>query len=195
MKKILFISMVFLLLLALTISFLFVRQFPKHELATFTASVGNPDDCKVGGSVKFLGVGSALWWYFNLPGVTESFLAEGNSFLSSGFQALICKKDQAGYEENHRRIKRLINHALKHGEDINHVGEKGFTMLHGAIIQSDVKLAEFLLANGANPSTLSDKDAVWYGVTYSRLDAEHFIKALRENNWPVDDEMVSLIMR
>ena len=193
MKKIIFLSVVFIVMLLLAGTALFLKQFPDSELATISASVGNPDDCDIGGSSKVKAVGNVAWWYFNLPGVSQSYIDEGNSFLSSAFDALICKPDQSGYEENLGRVKRLVLHGKQYGESIDHVGVNRFNLLHGAIIKGDIALFRFLLKQGADPSALTASDAVWYAKSYGSQTAYQLALALRENDWPVNDEIIELL--
>lgn len=195
MKKLILVGFILITLLVVAIAALFLKQFPDKELVTISASVGNLDDCGIGGSSKVKGVGSFAWWYFNLPGVSQSYLEEGNSFLSSAFDALICKEDQPGYAENLKRVKRLVIHGKKLGESVDDVGENGFNLLHGAVIKGDVTFAGFLLDQGADPSAKTAEDAVWYGKDYQEKTALELAEALRGNNWPVSDEIVELLTK
>jgi hypothetical protein len=195
LKKIIVLGFLFFIMLVFAGAALFLKQFPDSELATISASVGNPDDCEIGGSSNVKAVGTVVWWYYNLPGVSQSYVDSGNSFLSSAFDALICKEGQAGYSENTRRIKRLVLHAKKYGESINHKGENGFNLLHGAIIHGDISLIKFLIKEGADVTSLTSKDAVWYAKSYDGLTPYQLGIALRKNQWPVSDEIIEFLRK
>ena len=193
MKKFILMSLLFVILVIFSGIVVMLKQFPDQELATISASVGNPDDCEIGGSSKVKLVGNFLWWYFHLPNVSQSFVDEGNSFMSSAFDALICKEGQRGYAENLRRTKRLVMHAKQYGESIDFVGENGFNLLHGAVIQGDLNLLKFLIEEGAEISATTATDAVWYAKSYDNKTAYQLALALRENDWPVSDEIIQAI--
>jgi len=195
MKKVIILGLLFIILIFISGAFLFLKQFPDRELATISASVGNADDCGIGGSSKVKGVGDFIWWYFNLPGVSQSYIDEGNSFIAAAFDALICKPQQAGYAENMRRIKRLVLHGKQLGESIDTHGENRFSLLHGAVIQGDASLIRFLIQEGADVSALTAADAVWYAKAYGNMTAHQLALALRENEWPVSDEIIELISK
>jgi hypothetical protein len=195
MKKAIILGLLFIALLVFSGAFLFLKQFPDRELATISASVGNPDDCEIGGSSKVKGVGDFIWWYFNLPGVSQTYIDEGNSFVAAAFDALICKPGQAGYAENIRRIKRLALHGKQLGESIDAHGENRFSLLHGAIIKGDALLISFLLEQGADVTALTSADAVWYAKAYGNMTSHQLALALRDNEWPVSDEIIELIKK
>jgi len=193
MKKAIILGLLFIILLVFSGAFLFLKQFPDRELATISASVGNADDCGIGGSSKVKGVGDFIWWYFNLPGVSQAYIDEGNSFVAAAFDALVCEPGQAGYAENMRRIKRLVLHGKQYGESIDAHGENRFSLLHGALIKGDTALISFLIEEGADVSALTSSDAVWYAKAYGDMTAMQLAQALRENDWPVSDEVIDLI--
>lgn len=195
MKKAIILGLLFIVLLAFSSAFLFLKQFPDRELATISASVGNPDDCEIGGSSKVKGVGNFIWWYFNLPGVSQTYIDEGNSFIAAAFDALICEPGQAGYVENIRRIKRLVLHGKQYGESIDAHGENRFSLLHGAVIKGDALLIRFLLEEGADVNAQTSADAVWYAKAYGNMTSHQLALALRENDWPVRDEILELIKK
>ncbi len=195
LKKIILIGLLSFSLFTLLAAALFVRQFPDSELATFSASVGNLDDCQVGGSPNTMRAGNVIWWYFLLPGVSESYLEEGNSFVSSAFHALTCNPGDPGYEANLQRVKRLVKHAIKHGESIDSLGINRFNLFHGAVIRSDLEFAQFLIANGADPLAVTRDDAVWYAKDYGKLNAFQLAEALPTNAWPVSDEMMAYLQQ
>ena len=113
--------------------------------------------------------------------------------MSSAFDALICKEGQRGYAENLRRTKRLVMHARQYGESIDQVGENGFNLLHGAVIQGDINLLEFLIKEGAKVTATTASDAVWYAKSYDNKTAYELAFALRENDWPVSDKIIELL--
>ena len=193
MKKTITLGLLFIILLAFTSAWLFLKQFPARELATISASVGNVDDCEIGGSSKVKGVGTFIWWYFSLPGVSEDFIEAGNSFAASGFDAMICKQGQPGYEENLRRIKRLVLHGKKFGESIDNTGNNRFSLLHGAVINSNIPLIKFLISEGADVAALTTEDAVWYAKAYGNMNSLQLALALRNNDWPVSYEVFELL--
>lgn len=193
MKKIISLSVLFVILLVFSGTWLFLSQFPKHELATFSASIGNAEDCESGGSDKFLNVGNLLWWYFQLPGVSQSFVDEGNNFVGSAFNAMICKQGQPGYAENTRRIRRLVLHGMQYGQSIDFVGENRFSLMHGAVINSDLSLIRFLVSEGADPATLTRYDAVWKRIAYGKKTPYEFALGLRDHDWPVSDDVVAFL--
>jgi len=193
LKKIIFLGFLFVILVIFSGTVVMLKQFPGNELATISASVGNPDDCEIGGSSKVKAVGNLFWWYFHLPNVSQSFVDAGNSFTSYAFEALICKEGQRGYAENLHRIKRLVLHAKQYDESIDHVGENGFNLLHGAVIQGDRNLLEFLIQEGAKVSSTTAADAVWYAKAYDNKTAYQLAIALRDNDWPVSDEIIELL--
>lgn len=195
MKKAIILGLLFIVLLVFSGAFLFLKQFPDRELATISASVGNVDDCGIGGSSKVKGVGDFIWWYFNLPGVSQAYIDEGNSFVAAAFDALICEPGQAGYAENLQRIKRLVLHGKRYGESIDAHGENRFSLLHGAVIKGDVSLIRFLIEEGADVTALTASDAVWYAKAYGNMTALQLARALRENDWPVSDEVIDLISK
>jgi hypothetical protein len=194
-KKFIALGLLFVIFLAFSGALLFLKQFPDRELATISASVGNPDDCEIGGSSKVKGVGDFVWWYFNLPGVSQSYIDAGNSFVAAAFDALICKQEQAGYAENLRRIKRLVLHGKQFGESVDAHGENRFSLLHGAVINSDLSLMKFLLDQGADVSSLTADDAVWWSKNYGNKTAYQLALALRDNQWPVSDEVVAFLKK
>jgi len=193
LKKTIFLISLFLILLVVSTAVLFLKQFPEQEMATISASVGDVDDCEHGGSTKFKGVGTFIWWYLSMPSVSEEYVKAGNSFLSPAFEALICEPEHSGYAENLKRVKRLVLHGLKYGESIDHVGENGFNLMHAAVIHSDLEFATFLLEHGAKLSVTTSPDAVWYGKAYDTKNAHQLALALRENDWQVSDEFMNLI--
>ena len=195
MKKVIILGLLFIFLLVFSGAFLFLKQFSDRELATISASVGNADDCEIGGSSKVMGVGDFIWWYFNLPGISQSYIDEGNSFVAAGFDALICKQGQAGYPENLRRIKRLVLHGKQFGESIDAHGENRFSLLHRAVISGDISLIKFLIKEGADVTSLTASDAVWYAKPYGNMTSYQLALALRENEWPVDDEILQLVSK
>lgn len=195
MKKIIAWGLFFFIFLVLSSAVLFLKQFPDRELATISASVGNPDDCEIGGSSKVMGTGDFIWWYFNLPGVSQSYIDSGNSFVGAAFDALICKEGQAGHPENLRRIQRLVLHGKQFGESIDNHGENRFSLLHGAVISGDIDLIRFLIEQGADVSSLSASDAVWYGKDYGSKTSYQLALALRENEWPVKEEVIKLLVK
>jgi hypothetical protein len=195
LKKVIILGLLFIILLVFSGAFLFLKQFPDRELATISASVGNADDCEIGGSSKVMAVGDFIWWYFNLPGISQSYIDEGHSFVAAGFDALICKQGQAGYPENFRRIKRLVLHGQQFGESIDSHGQNRFSLLHRAVISSDISLIKFLIEEGADVSSLTSSDAVWYAKSYANMTSYQLALALRDNEWPVTDEIIELIRK
>jgi ankyrin repeat protein len=133
------------------------EAYVRGDLEALKALLGNPPDfpnCRGSRGVGEIILEYAICWSpLHFIRILLELGANPNYEDHAGFHSLIAALSTE--REDKRAIVEML---LAFGADIQQRGVNGYTPLHYAAVQNDIRMLELLLARGADPNVRTDVD-------------------------------------